>query len=57
MLNTATTIGYMPMPVDFKYKEVFLKGRPRHSRLDEFAIRHPGMPTAEEQRSSPRSMH
>ena len=37
------TIGYMPMPADFKYKEVFLKGYPHHDRLDPFRVRHPSM--------------
>ncbi len=37
------SIGYMPMPSDFKYKEAFLAGRPRHARTDRFRIRHPAM--------------
>lgn len=37
------TIGTMPMPVDFRYREVFMKGRPRHERPDAFRIRHPRM--------------
>lgn len=36
-------IGVMPMPADFKYRDVFLKGRPQHERFDDFAIRHPKM--------------
>ena len=36
-------IGVMPMPADFRYREVFMKGRPRHERLDAFRIRHPRM--------------
>lgn len=36
-------IGVMPMPTDFKYKDVFLKGRPQHERFDAFSIRHPKM--------------
>lgn len=36
-------IGVMPMPAGFKYREVFLKGKPRHDRLDPFRIRHPQM--------------
>ena len=36
-------IGAMAMPADFKYREVFLRGRPRHDRYDAFSIRHPKM--------------
>ena len=36
-------IGMMAMPADFQYREVFLKGRPKHDRLDAFRIRHPQM--------------
>ena len=38
-------IGAMAMPVDFKYREVFLKGRPRHERFDDFWRKHPPMST------------
>lgn len=38
-------IGIMPMPAGFKYREVFLKGKPRHDRYDPFRIRHPKMDT------------
>ena len=31
------------MPVDFRYREVFLKGKPQHERFDLFRIRHPSM--------------
>lgn len=37
-------IGVMPMPAGFKYRDVFLKGKPRHDRYDPFRIRHPEMP-------------
>ena len=37
-------IGAMEMPPDFKYREVVLKGKPRHDRYDRFSIRHPTMP-------------
>ena len=37
-------IGVMEMPQDFKYRDVFLKGRPQHDRLDRFSIKHPKMP-------------
>lgn len=36
-------IGVIPMPADFKYREVFLKGRPQHDKYDDFSIRHPKM--------------
>ena len=36
-------IGYMTMPSDFKYKNAFLAGRPKHARTDRFRIRHPEM--------------
>ncbi|MBR6398215.1 MAG: hypothetical protein IKS06_04945, partial [Lachnospiraceae bacterium] len=38
-----TAIGYMTMPSDFKYKNAFLAGRPKHARTDRFRIRHPEM--------------
>ena len=31
------------MPADFKYKDVFLKGYPKHDRFDRFRIKHPNM--------------
>ena len=37
-------IGAMAMPVNFRYRDVFLKGRPKHDRYDSFRIRHPQMP-------------
>ena len=36
-------IGYMQMPENFIYKEVFLKGKPKHQRFDGFSLRHPSM--------------
>ena len=36
-------IGVMPMPAGFKYRDVLLKGKPRHDRYDSFRIRHPEM--------------
>ncbi len=38
-----STIGVIAMPANFRYREVFLKGRPRHDRYDPFRIRHPSM--------------
>lgn len=39
-----TAIGVMPMPADFRYRDVFLKGKPRHDLYDSFRLRHPQMP-------------
>ena len=36
-------IGVMPMPAGFKYRDVFLKGKPRHDHYDSFRLRHPSM--------------
>ncbi len=38
-------IGKISFPDDFKYREAFLKGRPRHEKTDPFRIRHPAMET------------
>ena len=38
-----SSIGVMAMPVDFRYREVFLKGKPQHDRFDLFRARHPSM--------------
>ncbi len=38
--------GYMAMPADFPYREVFRKGRPRHRKTSSFRLRHPSMPCA-----------
>ncbi len=37
------TIGMMAMPAGFRYRDVFLKGRPQHEQLDAFLVRHPKM--------------
>ena len=37
------SLGAMAMPADFRYREVFLKGKPQHDRLDNFRIQHPQM--------------
>lgn len=36
-------IGAMSVPADFRYLDVFLKGKPKHERFDSFRIRHPIM--------------
>ena len=38
--------GVMQMPAGFKYKEIFLHGRPRHEKYDAFYIKHPPMPAS-----------
>ena len=38
-------IGDMPMPAEFPYRSVFLKGRPQHEKYDDFWRRHPPMDT------------
>ena len=38
-----SAVGAMAMPVNFRYREVFLKGKPRHDRWDPFRIKHPCM--------------
>ena len=38
-------IGVMTMPANFRYGDVFLKGKPRHDICDPFRIRHPVMDT------------
>ncbi len=36
------TVGEMAMPAGFKYRSVYLKGKPRH-QADAFAVKHPLM--------------
>ena len=38
------TLGDMAMPADFRYRAVFLRGKPQHEKTDAFSIRHPPMP-------------
>ena len=38
-----TDIGYMPMPEQFPYRALFLHGRPRHQKYDDFWRKHPPM--------------
>ncbi len=40
-----SAIGVMTMPANFRYRDVFLKGKPRHDICDPFRIRHPVMDT------------
>lgn len=39
------TIGEMSMPVNFKYRKLFLHGRPKHEKFDDFWRKHPPMGT------------
>ena len=39
-------IGVMAMPQGFKYRSVFLRGKPRHQKYDDFCRKHPPMPAA-----------
>ncbi len=43
-MSTAV-IGYMPMPPGFEYRALFLHGRPRHEKYDDFWRKHPPMDT------------
>ena len=36
-------VGDIPMPPAFRYREIFLRGKPRHAKTDPFRIRHPSM--------------
>ena len=36
-------IGVMAMPAEFRYRDVYLKGKPPHDRYDLFRVRHPSM--------------
>lgn len=36
-------LGYMPMPANFRYKDVALRGRPEHKGWDAFSLKHPPM--------------
>ncbi|MBQ6365408.1 MAG: hypothetical protein IJI61_03235 [Oscillospiraceae bacterium] len=38
--------GCMPIPEDFPYKDVILRGMPQHEHWDSFLLRHPPMPAA-----------
>ena len=40
------TLGYMPMPANFPYMDVALKGRPVHKPFDPFWCKHPPMPAS-----------
>ena len=37
------TLGAMSMPENFRYRNVFCAGRPRHEKYDSFSLKHPAM--------------
>ena len=37
-------IGFMLMPPDFEYVDVYAKGYPEHEKFDAFRMKHPSMP-------------
>ena len=37
------TNGNAAIPEGFRYRDIYLQGRPRHDRYDDFSIRHPRM--------------
>ena len=39
--NEMEEFGMMPMPADFRYRDVYEKGKPRHDRDEPFLFRHP----------------
>lgn len=39
-------VGFMQMPPDFKYADVYRKGRPVHGDWDAFSLKHPPMPVS-----------
>ena len=42
----AAKLGAMQMPAGFKYRDIFMRGRPRHEKYDSFYIKHPPMPAS-----------
>lgn len=38
------TLGYMPMPANFRYTAVLQRGMPQHDKWDSFRLKHPSMP-------------
>lgn len=38
-----SALGAMQMPPDFKYLDVYQKGKPTHDRYDSFSVKHPSM--------------
>lgn len=40
MSNNSSVIE---MPVSFRYRDVFLKGKTKHDKTDSFSIKHPAM--------------
>ncbi|MBQ7720949.1 MAG: hypothetical protein IJT56_10230 [Clostridia bacterium] len=42
-MNAIPILGYMPMPSGFRYRDIYIAGRPRHGKNDPFYHRHPAM--------------
>lgn len=36
-------VGAMPMPSDFPYRDVYMRGYPQHPWYDRFRLKHPAM--------------
>ena len=36
-------IGELPMPEDFRYRDILSRGKPQHTKTDAFRLRHPSM--------------
>ncbi|MBP3899895.1 MAG: hypothetical protein J6D53_00320 [Blautia sp.] len=41
----SAVVGYMPMPVSFSHRSLFLHGRPQHEKFSDFWRAHPPMDT------------
>ena len=41
-----SAFGNIPVPADFRYRELFKQKRPEHQKTDPFRIRHPSMDTS-----------
>lgn len=40
-MNSESSV--LETPSNFRYREVFLKGKPKHDKTDSFSIKHPAM--------------
>ena len=40
-MNSESSV--LEIPSNFRYREVFLKGKPKHDKTDSFSIKHPAM--------------
>ena len=37
-MNAIPILGYMPMPSGFRYRDIYIAGRPRHGKNDPFYL-------------------